>query len=79
MTYRAVCEPCTNWFSWLDTIGSRVTARETGEENAPCGDSTRPSNAEVAEAAWGRLAEILSIFRPLAVGPMPRLQADRRR
>jgi len=33
----------------------------------------------VAEAAWERLAEILSIFGPLAAGPMPRLQAERRR
>jgi len=44
--------------------------------------STWPRNArtvEVAEAAWERLAEILSIFGPLAAGPMPRLQAERRR
>ncbi len=33
---------------------------------------------EVAEAVWERLAEILSIFGPLAAGPMPRLQAERR-
>jgi hypothetical protein len=34
---------------------------------------------EVAEAVWKRLVEILSIFGPLAVGPMPRLQAEQRR